>query len=474
MIQKTFLRHCALPLLLLVATAGALFAAEVTRIEIIGNTVDINLQSITSQTPASLSEREIRAIGTAVTAAYHSRGYTTTRVDRLVLRRDGTLQVHILESHVKNITVTGVSTGKTAKIRAFLAPVINQVYNRSLVLERAEALKREFNLNRVVMTPLNYRNSADVHLAVEVRESTAGNVYGGIGIEPIYGVVPSLGYYYPFTSTALDMHGEAGYREGRFRKLKGEIKLFIFSDDNDCALYFGGSGSRNIETWEYQDADYTVLAYAPAIGIRAVFHSIIFDIKMHEIISHINSYYTEEYEDFDTRLTASVTYTDSSSIMNRFNTAKISASVSGGRSTLEKSGYSIAEADIRIPFSPAVWFRIIPRAHIRYTTSHKRLFWSYVYDANFLGFFDDYTASRFKNIAGLDFEFELFPELLYVGPFINSGYFENELQEWTWETGTGCKVRITYRGLQIQSYYAWDISNNPADGGLYIFAETRF
>ncbi|HPB83614.1 MAG TPA: POTRA domain-containing protein, partial [Spirochaetota bacterium] len=131
-----------------------LFAAEVTRIEIIGNTVDINLQSITSQTPASLSERDIRAIGTAVTAAYHSRGYTTTQVDRLMLRRDGTLQVHILESHVKDITVSGVSIGKAAKIRAFLAPVINQVYNRFQVLERAEALKREFNLNRISVSPL--------------------------------------------------------------------------------------------------------------------------------------------------------------------------------------------------------------------------------------------------------------------------------------------------------------------------------
>jgi len=470
----TVVRSCVVTIILLITAGGSLFAAEITRIEIIGNNAGVNLDRIVSRAPGSFSERDIRAVGTAVTASYHALGYTTSRVDRLVLRRDGTLQVYIIESHIRDITVSGVSGGKADKIRAFLAGFINQVYNRPMVLERAEALKREFNLNRVLISPRNYRNSPDVLISVEVQESTVGNVYGGIGIEPIYGVVPSLGYYYPFTGTALDMHGEAGYREGRFRKVKGDITFFIFSDDNGCALYFSGGGSRHIETWEYQDHTYTVLSWSSAIGIRAVYRALIFDISLREIVSGITDYYIEEYDDYDTRITASIVYADNTDLMDRYNTTRISASVSGGKSTMEDSGYSIADLDIRVPFSPAVWFRIIPRAHVRYTTSHKRFFWSYVYDAHLLGFFDDYTASRFKNIAGIDFEFELFPELLYTGPFINSGYFENELQEWDMQTGTGLKIRLKYKKLHIQSYYAWDISKNPSKGGLYIFAESRF
>lgn len=468
------LRKYAFVLIILFMTTGSIFAAEVTRVEIIGNTAGVDLQSITSQSTGNRTERDIRAVGAAVTAAYHNRGYTTTRVDRLVLRRDGTLQVYILESRIRDITVTGVSGGKAAKISASLGELTGRLYNSNLVRERVEAIKMEYRLNRVSVTLRNYHNSADVLLSVEVRESAAGNVYGGIGIEPIYGITPSLGYYHPFSGTALDMHGEAGYREGRFRKLSGDMKFFIFSDDNDTAFYLGAGCSRHIETWEYQNFDYTVLAYSSSLGFRTVFRAVIFDISLKEIVSQIDNYYSEIYDDYDTRLTASVIYADNSNLMDRHNATRISASISGGKSSLEESGYSIASIDIRAPFSPAVWFRIIPRAHVRHTTSQKRFFWSYVYDADLLGFFDDFTASRFKNVAGIDFEFELFPELLYAGPFINTGYFENEIREWDWKTGTGCKVRIRYRGLHIQSYYAWDLAKNPSNGGLYIFAESRF
>jgi hypothetical protein len=131
-------------------------------------------------------------------------------------------------------------------------------------------------------------------------------------------------------------------------------------------------------------------------------------------------------------------------------------------------------SDVRVPLRAAAWMFIIPRFNTYYTTSEKRFYWNYVYDKNFLGFFGDFTASQCKNIAGADIDFEVSPEFVYAGPFINGGYFLNEEKVWKRGAGTGANMRIYYKKIELVMYYAWNIMKSPSKGGFYIFAEARF
>ena len=83
-------------------------------------------------------------------------------------------------------------------------------------------------------------------------------------------------------------------------------------------------------------------------------------------------------------------------------------------------------------------------------------------DKRLLGFFDDYTASNWKNTAGLDLEFEIVPQFFYSGPFVNTGYFRNESLEWTSRTGGGIMGVFEFKNSYIGIYFAWDLSKGPS------------
>ena len=322
-----------------------------------------------------------------------------------------------------------------------------------------------------------------VFLSVEAKKKSRGQLYGGLGVEPIYGFTPQLGYFYPFEKTGVDVYGEAGYREGKWRKLKGDVRFYYFpGQGEDLALYLGGYSQRLIKRWQTYEEDYTALSGAPMAGVKiSLGRKTLLNLCLSEIITSLENYdsIAEEQEkrktrDYDSRFTSELFYSDGDSLVDKRDAARLKVALSGGRSDLNRKGYGIASLDFKTSLEAFSWLRFVPRLHGYSTTSQERFHWSYVFDRNLMGFFDDFTASRLKGVAGLDAEFEVSPEIFYAGPFVNSGYFLDERKEGKGKTGTGVKGKLYFRRVVVDIYFAWDASKGPSSSGTYVMAESSF
>ena len=451
------------------------YAVEIKDIILFGNTIDIDFDALLDGKRGDLSEREIESLGVLITDAYHRRGYTTSYVDRFILRKDGVLEIYIRESRILGLKVSGIADPQAGEIQSMLVPRIGEIYNKFTLRERVGLVKQKYNLREIRIRTVNYEDRGDVFLSVKV-EKRMGVLYGGIAVEPIYGLTPEIGYFYPFGDSAINLVSRAGYRDGDFRKIEGDCTYTITAvNSGKWGFFVGVNSTRLMERWESMDRDYTTLSASPVIGTNVLIKgTLLFKIYIREIITKLNDYREEEYLDYDSRLTADLIYSNKYYLLKKRESTDLKLSLSAGRSELDDGGYVSSTASFKTSLSLFSWLRLIPRFNSYYTTSEERFSWVYVFGSDLRGFFDDFTASKWKNAGGLDLEFEISPEFLYVGPFINSGYFKDEYDEWITKTGGGINCSITFRGLFLQIYYAWDFSLSPAEGGLYILASSRF
>jgi hypothetical protein len=453
-----------------------LSAIEIKHVEIIGSTVELEQKEYVKTIKGNLSEKDIEAIGIKVTNEYHNKGYTTSYVEKLQVLESGLLEIHVKESKIAAVSITGVTGKEKNEIELLFTALIGYIYNRAELERKAEAIKRLYNLGSVRIYPVNYEDSGDVFLSIKTSKKSAGDFYGGIGFEPIYGISPFLGYYHPFTDTALDLYTKAGYRDGKFRRAEGDVKLFLFPDNDPGGFYIGSNAAIFLERWESRDKDYRRISLSPALGYRAIYQYLILDLFANEIISEISDYKSDEkkFRDYDTRLTLEIDLSNKGNLLSKKDATGLKLTASSGKSDLSEKIYIISSAEFKTSLAPFSRLRISPGIYSYYTTMDERYFWQYVYDKRLLGFFNDYTASKWKNIAGLDFEFEIVPQFFYAGPFVNTGYFKDEALEWKSKTGGGLMGVFEFKNSYIGIYYAWDLSRGPSEGGLSILAGGSF
>ncbi len=452
-----------------------LSAVEIKKIVLIGNSVDIEAENIFTGKTGNLSKEKIESIGARITEEYHKRGFTTCYVENLFVKENGLLEVHVKESRILGIRVSGVNDKEKKEIQNIILPDVEEVYNRFTLERRAGVVKRKYDLESISLVPVRFKDTGDVFLTVKAEEKTNGDFYGGIGVEPIYGVSPELGYYYNFDDSMLIMSGRAGYREGSFRKIEGDIKYHYFNKNFPSGLYGGIGAKRTKEIWMSRDTEYTPVSLYPVLGFRYIKSYLTADLYTMVKIMKIEdyNYKNEEINDLDTRLTLDLVVSNRHFKVNARDASSMKFSVTGGRSGFEEMGYAITIFRTRSAVPLFKYFRIIPRTNIYFTSSSERFFWNYIYDSSLLGFPNDYSASKWKNTAGLDIEYEIISDIFFAGLFVNTGLFNDEKLEWKNKTGGGLKTQIIYRKLSLDIYFAWDLLKGPADGGLYVLAGGR-
>ena len=456
-----------------------LHAIDIKKIVIIGNSIDINMDDIIERNAGDFSKEEIESIGARITDQYQNRGYTSSYVEKLIVKENGTLEIHVKESRIAGVKISGVSGDEEKKIRAIILPEPGGIYNRFTLEKRAGEIKKRFNFDSVKLYPVNYRDSGDVFLAVKAERQSRGNFYGGINVEPVYGITPELGYIYPFDHSGVNLFSRAGYRKGSFRKLEGDITYFIVLDEGEkgaSSIYAGVNSCRQIDIWMSRDTEYRTISVNPVIGLKYIWGYFLIDVNAGEILSNIKNYKFEndKINDYDSRLTLDADFSNQRHKLNPRDVSGIKFILSGGRSGFEENGYMITSCRMKGVVSPFSSLRIIPRINSFYATSYERFYWNYVYNVDLLGFPEDYTASKWKNVAALDAEYEITPDFLFAGPFVNSGLFRDEDGEWKTKTGGGFKAEIFYKKVSIDIYFAWDLTKGASSGGLYILAGGRF
>ncbi len=460
--------------LLSLSAFSPIYGLPVVRVCIVGNTVDVGLEEFKRSRPLPSSKIEIESFGAGITDLYHRKGYTTSYVERMNLTKEGVLEICIRESKIIDINITGAEADTAARVKKLLVPVEGEVYNRFLLHERSMQCQRILGFDAIKIIPLNYRDTADVLLKVEVKQSYPGKLDGGIGYEPVYGILPRFGYLYRSHDSAIYIGSEGGYRNGALKKISGFLKYMMSPGSYSFKLYGSIRGESAKDFWESKDIEYTTRSFSVGIGGSYWKSGILCDMGIAGTEAWYYNYYESDRRTADSRLSIVIGYSTRPFVAYREDASYATLSVSLGHNDVDTAPYSVARFDAETAFVPIIWFRLIPAAHLFYTSSDSRFMWSYVFDRHLLGYPDDFTASSFKNIVNLRGEFELFPELLYSGPVFFSGYYRDEYGSWKSNSSAGAMVRISFENFSINGGCAWDIRRTPLHGGFYLIAEGAF
>lgn len=466
--------------LIALACASPLRAETVREIRILGATADIDFAPLLRGKTGELSKKEIEALGALVTGEYHRRGYATSFVERLLVTQSGTLEIHVKESRLRAVRIDELDPDEAAQIEALLMPLSGELYNRQTLRERAVIARERFNLERIRIEPVNYRGTGDVLLLVRAERKSRGRFSGALGYNPIYGISPELGYLYPGDNASYSVRARGGYRWSELRRLEGDARVVFGSRDRSgIGLVFGLEGGKRVEIWESRDDEYSLVSCAPAAGVRLVgelsgSYVIWSEALLKGSMSRIDGYDGRDLQNREACAVLDLSISNRYYIIESRNATELRCIVTGGLSDLEEKGLLSATVDFSTSFLPVHWLRLVPRLHAFAVTSGKRIYRRYVFDQQLMGFGDEFTASRWKNVASLDAEFELSPEFLYAGPFGNSGYYINEHGTWTLASAAGVKARLVYGDLSITAYYGFDVMGAVTKGSLYVYGESSF
>ncbi len=460
--------------LFLLSMYSSAYGLQVVEVEVVGNSVDVGIDKFKIVRPLPSSKIEIENFAAGITDLYHRKGYTTSYVERMNVTKEGILKIYIRESKIIDVEITGVDADMAVRAKEIMVPVEGELYNRFQLQERAILCQRVLELDSIKIIPLNYRDTADVKLRVEVKQSSPGKLDGGIGYEPVYGILPRIGYFYRYRNSAVYAGSEGGYRNGEFKRISGFLKYMISPGMDSFKLYGSIRGESVKDVWESKDIEYTTRSFSAGIGVNYWKNGYLCDLGVAGTEAWYYNYYESDRRTADSRVSLIIGYSDKPFVAYGGDASYATASASIGYNESGAAPYSITRFDAETVLLPVVWFRIIPGAHSFYTSSDDRFMWSYVFDRHLLGFPDDFTASSFKNILNLRLEFELFPELLYLGPVFFSGYYRNEYDAWRTSSSTGAMARISFGKFSINGCYAWDIHRAPLHGGFYLIAEGAF
>jgi hypothetical protein len=460
--------------------SAALYAAEIRGITITGNTIDLDFARLFEGREGDLSRKDMEALGALVTDEYHRRGFTTTFVEKLIVRADGFLEIQVRESRMLDISVSGARRASSHAIARFLLPEKGELYNRNVMRDRIRSARERFNLENVRISPLNYRDTPDVFLSVEVEEKARGHVFGAIGIDPIYGLSPVLGYMVPLKDAALTCEGRAGYSDGGFRRLEGGLKYARQAGEGNGPGFIGSlSGGRLVEIWSSRDIEYSDSHVTSSAGAGLVLNAGRRYLLWTNIYAQGGYHRLEDYRNavidgYDVRFVADTLLSDKYYLLDRRNATELNLAAWTGIGNLEGKGYVSTEVDFVTAILPVSWLRLVPRLHAYYTSSGERFYWKYVFDKYLLGFPGDYTASGMKNTLGFEVQFELASGYLFLGALANAGLYRGEEGTWSHATGVGLKATVILSETLIELAYAWDAYVGPKKGGFYVSAEVSF
>ncbi len=457
---------------MLLAVAALLVAVDaravvISRIVIVGSSVDIGLAELVAGRTGDLSDADIRAIGVEVTRRYHEAGYVTCHVARLVARRDGALEVHVVESRVREAAVAGVDGPAARELAALMLPEPGEIYNRIVVAERARFASAALGLSSVRVSAENHGDGADVLLRITALVAPRGAVGFGMGYGPRYGYAPVIEYARPAGGGAVRSRAEIGFRDGYLRQGIAAVEFDGRDRETDGGGLLLGARYRHArDVWESMDREFLSNAGEAFAGYGWRFGSATLDCTFRQAMSGLERYRGNWYVDNDSRAQAVYRIADRRLLLDRRRASELAFSASGGASDLCPKGYAMAAASGRTALVPVPWLFVVPHFDAWYATSAERYHWRYVFDETLPGRSDDFTASRWKHTAGIDLLFEAYPDLAMAGPFAVAGWYRNEDDEWRTAVVCGVRCTVQFRGVSIAAAWSWDVSGPLSRGSV--------
>lgn len=450
------------------------YGREVRSVKVEGRVSSFSIDHILRQFHGELSDDDMRRLGTLIENEYRRHGYSLAVVGRIEVHDDAVMVVYIHEPLLEGAVVRGIPEATAKEVERMLMPESEESYNRNILSKRLAKARDRFALDDV-RAGIEITDSGNVFLVVDAVKAR-GRFYGGIGSDLFYGINPFAGYYYAFDASALDVRAGVGIGSGELRKADGDFIFYYFGSDHSSALFMELYSGMKIDAWETrQQQEYSTITVVPSLGYRFTMEMLQCSVSLSGAPVWIKDYRGETRRLYsDIRLNGEASLGNGEESGKRRDTWHVRLKGGGGYETYNDIFYADAVVTAEYPVFPVTWLRLVPGYYGFFTSSADRMHLAYVYNEHLLGFFGDYTAAQIINTAGLDLEFEVSKNYLFMGPFIDGSLFRQETREWDYKGGTGLRLTALYSRVILNLMYAWDITKNPSHGGVYFAVSGSF
>lgn len=445
-------------------------AEDIKKVSVEGYRYGPDISDITTRIRGDLSRAEIKSFAALITERYLEAGYVGSGVRGISFDKDGTLKLKIHEAHVTGINIKGADSIRK-EISNILFPSYGEIYNIYTMKARQKKALDLPGVTSVRIKPV-YMESGHIFLEVSVIKKHT-EFYGGILFDMFYGTSPRLGCLVPLGDMMLDLSAEAGFREGEVKKAGGNISLYIPIRES-YIFFIRTSAVRLVEEWESLSADYVKTVLTPRVGLSRIIDSGSLSLSVREDLIFTDDYPRSRRRYYDTSVGADIEISNRKFLLDKRDASWLKYTIAAGYCDIEDSISATTSFRAGTSFQPFSRFRIVPVMSIFYTSISERLYHEYVFDSMIPGFYDDYTASAWKNSLRLDAEVEVMRGFVYAGPLVSAGYFRDENDEWKYKTGTGFKTDFVFNNVILNIVFAWDAAGSPADGGLFLSADGNF
>lgn len=424
MVQRIF--FCLLVHCIVTGLFAVKLHAEGPSVTVKGASVNLDFKPAIDRFTFPLSQDDLRRLAMEITNVYHENGYTTSYAEKVIVKKNGDVEIQVRESRIAEVSVLGIKGESAKKISKILSPEGDEPYNSIAIKNRAEYAAKILKLSSIKINVVNIDNSADVMLKVEARASEFGSARLKMQYEPIYGLSPFLAYDQKWDDVAISLSGSLSVKDSEYRK-KYTGAMITYSNEERLLFYTKYEWSASLETWKEAQQDFRTLSNRPSLGMKYMLNrNIFFELSSILDLIVLENYRNTQNSFHDVSFSLSGHYTDAPDVIVPGDDTGLSMKFSVTRSDLEKKYFIDAGFSFHALYSPLAWMNIRPSLAGNYTGADERYYRWYVYDESFPVKSDDYAATHARISGNLYFEFEAYPEMLYLGPIGYQSFFYNE------------------------------------------------
>ncbi len=388
-------------------------------------TVNLDFQSVIERYSVPLSQDDLRRLAMEITNLYHENGYTTSYAEKVIVKKNGDIEILVRESRIAAVTVLGVNNDYKQKIIKLLKPRQDELYNTITIKERAEYAVKSLQLSSMKINLTNIDGTADVNLKIDARSSSFGSAKMKLQYEPIYGLSPFIGYDQKFDEITITLSGNLGIKDSAYRK-KFAQAMVSNSTADALSLYMTFEWSKTIETWSEELKDFTTMSRRPSFGIKySLNRNILFDVATAMDYIVLENYQDSAKSFHDVSFCISGHYTDAPDIIVPGNDTKIGVFFSFTKSNLEEGKFINTRFFSHTVYTPISWIHIRPSLSGNYTAAEQRFYRGYAYDESF-PVKNSYASTHARIMGNVYFEFEVYPEMIHLGPTWHQMFYYNE------------------------------------------------
>lgn len=437
-----------------------LYGMKIKEIKYSGYSGIVDLSDITYSSSQEISGEWIRRVSAEITGLYHQNGYNAFYVEKVLVKEDGTVEFYFNESPVSLVTVAGISDPEAGAVKRRIFSE-GSPYNESVLKKNISVLKNEYGYRNINVI-LERDSDGKIIINAEVIKSR-GTFGLSVSGNTIYGAAPEITWLVlrgrDFFSISLS--SSLGQRDARssdagviYKKafsrwdlltslLLGERRDYL----NDYSLYENRSVSPGFSAY------YSGSLFKTGLFLRGNYYN----LENYGAVTR-----SKEYDVFSG---LGFVYDNTSFVIDRSERKSCILEISGGWNSLEENPDMRINSEARFSFTIFRRMSLIIKNYFFMTTEQERLFLEYVFNNSLPGREDDYTVSDFKNSAGIELEFEIYPSLFYMGPVFYYGIYRSN-SDYERASSAGLNISFDLTGAFFNAAYIYDLSGSTREGVL--------